>query len=226
MAMTEAEWLACTNPQKMLEILPGKVSDRKLQLFACACCRRLWHLLSEERHRQAVEVVERYADGMVSEKEVMRARGATSMPPDDDNFAAATVYTLTAAATPYTNPYMARVADYACHACSWDGNATNGQREDNEKKAQVHLLRCIVGNLPRPVAVEPAWQTSLVVALAHANYDNRLLPAGTLDPARLAVLADALEEAGCYNADILNHCRQSGEHVRGCWVVDSILGFN
>jgi hypothetical protein len=63
-----------------------------------------------------------------------------------------------------------------------------------------------------------------VVALARAAYDQRELPAGTLDPARLAVQADALEEAGCTDADILNHCRRPGVHVRGCWAVDLLLG--
>ena len=63
-----------------------------------------------------------------------------------------------------------------------------------------------------------------MVALARAAYDQRELPAGTLDTARLAVLADALEDAGCANADILNHCRRPGVHVRGCWAVDLLLG--
>jgi hypothetical protein len=62
-----------------------------------------------------------------------------------------------------------------------------------------------------------------MTALATAASDNRILPAGTLEPARLAVLADALEEAGCDNADILNHLRNSGPHVRGCWAVDGCL---
>jgi hypothetical protein len=63
-----------------------------------------------------------------------------------------------------------------------------------------------------------------VSGLALAAYEDRSLPAGTLDPARLAILTDALEEAGCTNADILDHCRAPGPHVRGCWVVDLILG--
>jgi hypothetical protein len=89
---------------------------------------------------------------------------------------------------------------------------------------QCGLLRDIIGNPFRPVGLDPAWQTSSVLALANAAYDDRTLPAGTLEPARLAVLADALEEAGCQDADILNHLRQPGEHVRGCWVVDLLLG--
>jgi hypothetical protein len=76
------------------------------------------------------------------------------------------------------------------------------------------------GNPLRPVHVAPAWRCwndSTVVKLAQGIYDER-------DFDRLPVLADALEEAGCDNTDILNHCRQPGEHVRGCWVVDLILG--
>jgi hypothetical protein len=215
--MTEAEWLASADPQEMLVILPGKGSDRKLQLFACACCRRLWHLLQEDRHRQAVEVVERYADGLLSAEDVMHVRGETLCPPDDDNFAPATVYTLTAAATPYTNPYMARVADYACYAAAWDGNATNRQTEDIERRAQVHLLRCIFGNLFRRVTVDAAWRIPTVVTLAHTVYDERSFD-------RLPDLADALEKAGCHDAEVLAYCRQPREHVRGCWVVDLILG--
>jgi hypothetical protein len=74
------------------------------------------------------------------------------------------------------------------------------------------------------VTLNPAWQTPTVLALATAAYENRILPAGTLDATRLAILADALEDAGCDNAGILNHCRQPSVHVRGCWVVDLVLG--
>jgi len=96
--------------------------------------------------------------------------------------------------------------------------------DTKEKTAQAFLLREIFGNPIRPVTINPVWLTQTVLALAQAAYDNRNLPAGTLDNARLAVLADALEDAGCTNQDILNHCRQPGEHVRGCWVLDAILG--
>ena len=92
-----------------------------------------------------------------------------------------------------------------------------------EGQEQARLLHCIFGNPFHPVAINPAWLTPTVLALAQAAYDNRNLPSGTLDNERLAVLADALEDAGCDNADILKHLRQSGEHVRGCWVVDLLL---
>jgi hypothetical protein len=94
-------------------------------------------------------------------------------------------------------------------------------------EAKCHLLRCIFGNPFRPLTIAPAilaWNNATVVRLAQAAYDERLLPEGTLDNGRLAILADALEEAGCTDADILGHCRSGGEHVRGCWVIDLLLG--
>jgi hypothetical protein len=92
-----------------------------------------------------------------------------------------------------------------------------------ESKAFPRQLHCIFGNPFRPVSLNPGWLTPDVIALAQTAYENRSLPAGTLDNDRLAVLGDALEDAGCDNADILNHCRQPGEHVRGCWAVDLLL---
>jgi hypothetical protein len=68
------------------------------------------------------------------------------------------------------------------------------------------------------------WNDGTVRRLAEGAYEHRLLPSGTLDLARLAVLADALEEAGCDQADILKHLRGPGPHVRGCWAVDLLLG--
>ena len=79
------------------------------------------------------------------------------------------------------------------------------------------LLRDILGNPFRPVAVDPDWLTSTVVALARQMYESR-------DFSPMPVLADALQAAGCDNEDILAHCRGPGPHVRGCWMVDLLLG--
>ncbi|WP_238602420.1 hypothetical protein [Fimbriiglobus ruber] len=77
--------------------------------------------------------------------------------------------------------------------------------------------RDIVGNPFRPVALEPHWQTSTVLSLAKGIYNDRAFD-------RLPILADALEEAACYNPGLLTHCRSDATHVRGCWVVDLLLG--
>jgi hypothetical protein len=98
---------------------------------------------------------------------------------------------------------------------------------DREGLAQAKLLHDLFGNPFRPAAVDPAWlawEGGTIVTLARAIYDERLLPSGRLDPTRLAVLADALEEAGCRDGDVLGHCRRPAEHVRGCWLIDLLLG--
>src|SRR5262249_49649846 len=105
-------------------------------------------------------------------------------------------------------------------------NATAPARE-RERLAQAHLVRDLLGNPFQPVTADPAWLSwndGAVVTLAQAASDERLLPTGHLDPARLGVLADALEDAGCSDEAILEHLRDPGPHVRGCWVVDLILG--
>jgi hypothetical protein len=86
-----------------------------------------------------------------------------------------------------------------------------------EHQEQVRLLHDITGNPFRPVAVDPAWLTSTVVSLAEGIYAERAFD-------RLPILADALQDAGCDSADILDHCRGPGPHARGCWVLDLLLG--
>jgi hypothetical protein len=96
-----------------------------------------------------------------------------------------------------------------------------------EQSFQCDLLRDIFGNPFRRIVFCSAWLSwndSIVVRLAQAAYDDRILPAGTLDNTRLLILADALEEAGCTDEQILTHLRSGGEHYRGCWVIDLLLG--
>jgi hypothetical protein len=202
MPMTEQEWLACTDPMPMLELLRGKVSDRKMRLFAVTCLKKLWALLSDERSRRAVEVVGAYVEGRATDDDMWRVRDEAFEAVRDDifcslRFMAADITLLSG---------LAKIAD----ACLQD------LRKYPASDAPAVLLE-VFGNPFRPVTVNPAWRTLNVTALAQSIYDNR-----TFD--RLPILADALEDAGCDNADILNHCRQPGEHVRGCWVVDLVLG--
>ena len=206
--MNEAEWLACADPQKMLAFLRGKASERKLRLLACACCRRGWPLLADERSRQAVEVAEQYADGIVNGRGL---RFAFSCAADAFAYAAPTHTADAQAAAGAANAARPEAGYYA--------------RYVTPRKEHPGPLRDLFGPLPfRPVTVSPGWQTPQVVAQAQAAYDERELPAGTLNITRLAVLADALEDAGCDQADLLAHLRGTGLHVRGCWAVDLLLG--
>jgi hypothetical protein len=85
------------------------------------------------------------------------------------------------------------------------------------------LIRELFGNPFRSSLVEGAWRAPTVLSVAEAAYDDRALPAGTLDRVRLHILADALEDAGCHDDEILSHLRGPGPHVRGCWALDLIL---
>jgi hypothetical protein len=101
------------------------------------------------------------------------------------------------------------------------GKYYRGWRDDLRELA--HHLRDIFGNPFRPVTIKPAWLTPIVKGLAQAAYEERVLPSGELDLARLKVLADALEESGCTEQTILDHLRGPGPHVRGCYLVDLLL---
>jgi hypothetical protein len=85
-------------------------------------------------------------------------------------------------------------------------------------------LRDIFGNPGRPVSLNAGWRTPTVTSVAQATYEARRLPSGELHPARIAIMADALEDAGCTDPETLSHCREPRRHVRGCWVVDVLLG--
>jgi hypothetical protein len=222
--VTEQEWLACTDPREMLEALQagGLLSERKVPVFAVACCRGAWPLMPDEGSRRAVEAAEKYADGVGRDRDlraaVPAAWGALQQAPSRDRHHDPAWAAYALAFTTLTTGSIRELPVRRWGGGCWSNLSTP------ERAAHAHLLHCIWGNPFRPVSVSPAWQTGQVVALAQTVYDERELPAGTLDAARLAVLADALEEAGCDQADILNHCRQPGVHVRGCWVVDLLLG--
>jgi hypothetical protein len=220
--MTEAEWLACTDPQPMLDHLRGKTSDRKLRLFLCACCRNWWEAMPEGPSRDAVEAAEHYADG--PELAAPLAAAAAAVQPVEDALelgSSEQKLGITTSVAAVTIPAEAGVGRFSLSNLLIVGAAVH-------HGWQCALLRDIFGNPFRPApCINPAWlrwHGGAIPQLAQAIYDERILPAGTFDPARLALLADMLTDAGCTDADILEHCRSGGEHVRGCWVVDLLLG--
>jgi len=210
--MTEAEWLACDNPPEMWEYASTINGDRKLRLLAVTLCMRLRGFLNDPRSWAAVEVAERYADGSADEDDRVKARLAASRVDAVINGGYPAVYFPAQAAGDvvgvtsnlddcFKNVYTLLSIASQSDACSEVGN----------------LLRDIFGNPFRPVSFAPAWRTDTAVALARQMYESR-------DFSAMPILADALQDAGCDNEDILSHCRGDGPHVRGCWVVDLVLG--
>jgi hypothetical protein len=234
--MTEAEWLACADPTPMIDLLAGKLSERKARLWSCACIRRAWHFLTDPRSRKAVQTAERFADGRVGSRALWNAYCRAEDVTDESEIEWMSIHwddILDAAAWTASNEILDRARSIAGVVAANVGlDPDSGiisldlPEEKHEKAAQADLLRDVFSNPLRPVAIEPTRQTPTVVSLAQAAYDNRILPAGTLDPLRLGVLADALEEAGCTNTDLLGHLRSPGVHCRGCWAVDVVLGMS
>jgi hypothetical protein len=225
--MTEEEWLACDDPEAARKALRGKVTDRKLRLFACACVRHIWHLLTDPRSRGAVEAAERSADGFSGKEELQAARSEAR-----DAIAANYPYMrierahyVRVAARDAAREAAASAAKNAPASATYalDGDSLN-PRAALERRWQAALLGDLLGNPFRPLTLDPAWRTADVIALAQAAYEERDLPSGQLDPQRLAILADALEDAGCTDAQLLGHLRGEGPHWKGCFAVDAVLG--
>jgi hypothetical protein len=205
--MTEQEWLVCKGPQAMLEFVRDKASNRKLRLFAVACCRRLEVELLDQRSWDAVHVAEWYADGNGTEEDLLTARRGAEASFQTGQAAYAAVQATA------SRPWDAAVGVVeAIDYLGWEWYEEGEERE----QGQAGLLREIFGNPFRPMVVGPAWRTPDVVPLAQSIYDERAFD-------RLPILGDALEEAGCTNTDILDHLRGPGPHVRGCWALDLVL---
>jgi hypothetical protein len=265
--MTEAEWLTCANPQQMLEFLSGKVSDRKLRLFACACCRRLWDFLTKACGK-AVQAAEDYSEGLLGWEKLeqlgRRARQESGFGQRWSGLQDKLKAIASGAACYTTLGAGIAAAGAACHAAGaltvlgleavgatdevmiigmWEerlrvrwlhrahGKAAKARervrearvteaREDawwSARQEQAELLRCIVGNPFRLDTLPLSWRTQETVALAQDIFDRRQFE-------ELPILADALEEVGCTDPEILSHLRGPGPHVRGCWVLDLLLG--
>jgi hypothetical protein len=239
--MTEAEWLACTDLNAMLAYVWDRTTDRKLRLFACACVRRAWHLLKHKRSRLAIELAERYADGETGDRE--RRAEVTALASglhrrqwksDADfieirmRFAAKTAIELEGLRL--AEAVAGLTAQVAADAAV--GPAPTAESSFNryqnrmaralgaERAAQCALLRDIVGNPFSALSVVPTWlfwNERCVPKIAQAVYVEHRFH-------ELPVLGDALLDAGCDNEAILAHCRAPGPHMRGCWVVDLLLG--
>lgn len=212
--MTEVEWLEYADtPMDMLDVIPESMkSERKWRLFLCACCRHVWHLLSDERSRNAVVVAERLADGAATaeearaaEIEVRQVWSEACEPESRSQIAARAAQIAVGIDVPdwWQSAYF--VTTFVAQAMSLA-----------ELSELCNLVRDIFGNPFQPTGIDRRWMKPGVLSLAQTIYDSR-------DFARLPALAEALEIAGCTSPEILGHCRQVDLHARGCWVLDHLL---
>jgi hypothetical protein len=219
--MTEQKWLDEENLFVLLDATPIRQAERKIRLFGCACCELVDRWLIHPRARKALDRAYQYADGLLSDTSLSR-------------WASEIWEVCTSNSLKGSNKANQQALQMIAHVC--------GSRNHADYRFVGHLLfvhevfdsfdetfvpttrplalalfRDIFGNPFRRTHFDPSWGTSNVLDIARTIYEEK-----TFD--HMPILADALVDAGCNNEDILNHCHGSTPHVRGCWVVDWILG--
>jgi hypothetical protein len=233
--MTEVEWLNCPDFRRMLRCLceqfglDGELQRRrKLRLLACGLARTVWELVPEGACRETVVACEEFAEGRVDENQMTRLW--EQMETDQEHYWPSHWYDLIKLRQALRSNKWGKNASRLSQAASevrrayiwWlkDAGASTEIRkaEDAElKRKHIALIHHIFGNPFRSVMLNPAWDTQIVKQLATTIYGERAFE-------RLPFLADALEDAGCDNQDILSHLRQPDVHTRGCWCLDLLLG--
>ena len=240
--MTEEKWLRAVRPREMLEhldtVLPvepeneeGDVPlNRKLRLFAVACCHRIGRLLTDQRSRDGLAFLERYLERQATEEDRREiANSSAKVTWDYESVrdgrleAATAVYrAIDDIMDEFTDAW--EVAEGAADAVGLVEYAPNEdyplyiRSKEAEEAQQTALVREIFGNPFRPVAFSEQWRTSDVMLLARGIYEEKAFD-------RMPILADALQDAGCDADALLAHLRDtSAPHVRGCWALDLVLG--
>jgi hypothetical protein len=229
---TEAEWLACPEVGSLLcRALELGASVRKMRRFGCACCRMFWHYLVQPASKAAVEAAEQFALGEISAEQMHAAAeaAAAAIPknsPRDtgrgrseeflEYIAAVSVSEVARAEDEGGWPYWERLVEIPSTTLRLAREQRFGLDPASMQSALCDRLRDVMGNPFRPVRVAPAWRTATVLALSQRILAERAF-------AELPMLADALEAAGCLDAELLSHCRRPAVHVLGCWVVDLVL---
>jgi hypothetical protein len=232
--VTEAEYLASTHLEGLYSFVKRQgpsarsaAGRRRFRLLACGSCRLLvWHQKAPEEARRAVEAAEAGADGRLKSAGLRAALGAA-------------VATRPAWYWPFeSSPKAPREALLAAaghkpgtavyHTARWALSTLHDPERSAARRQLCALLRDVFHYPLRPPSPPPAavlkWDRGMVVKLAEAAYEQRAEPRGLLDAARLSVLADALEDAGCEDAEVVSHLRSPEPHVRGCWAVDLVRG--
>jgi hypothetical protein len=213
--MTDTEWQKCSDPAAMIAFLDGTVGPRKQRLFGCACVRWVCSF-AKGKLPDAVLTAEDFADGKAAKAALARARKevrAERHALEESGAKKPAVWgaywlTEVVASENASGSVLSEL-----HRFSSDLIVLTSKHW----KTVGGLLRDIYQNPHRPAAFNRRWRTTDIVALARAIYDDRAFD-------RLPLLADALMDAGCDDEQVIGHCRGPAPHVRGCWVVDLVLG--
>jgi hypothetical protein len=209
--MTEAEWLSCTSlgaAERMLIVVKEAATARKTMLLAANWIREVHMSYGGPNSKDLADSIERVAD---------HAIGDVDSPYFSNDWCS---WALVAPLDEFTHQFAALLDALRIDTLRI---ASPEQREQVHQNIESRVSRLTshvreqFGNPFRPVTFSPEWRTGTAVSLARQMYESR-------DFSAMPILADALQDAVCDDEDILAHCRSEGAHVRGCWVVDLVLG--
>lgn len=215
-AMTETDWLTDADWTRHLEFVEPRLGPRRARLLAVALCELRLADAGDADMRAALGTIANFAEGDATRDELEAVRTwarAAAVKANDQidpfDLESARLHSL-------RNEFAWAVAFAAQspvslkHVCTYTDRGADGP-------AMLGLVREVAGNPFRPVEFAPEWRTETVRALARRVYEVREFTA-------MPILADALQDAGCDDEQVLAHCRGDGVHVRGCWVLDGVLG--
>jgi hypothetical protein len=211
--------------------------EKKLHRYYVACCRAIWPLLPQQGSREGVEVAERYLDGEATREELLKVdyevegaafnldyhvnpRGIRLWVKAARGISKNKLRSMLHPVQAVSRELLTRAAYFVDFAVVYPGMKEKNPWARCDPFLSAPLLREMFCNPFRPSPLDPSllsWNGGTVPKLAQAIYAARAFD-------RLPILADALEDAGCHDVGILAHCRKPGEHVRGCWCVDLLLG--
>jgi hypothetical protein len=222
------DWFTIKNPDPLFDLLGDLTTERKLRLFLVACARSVLPSSPDEQTMNALETAEQFGDGLVTSSRLSRVRKEIIDSHATRRKRWPVLYSAHIRSVPAwhaTREKIARAAREGSRTCAWSSQRTvvfpgsvQMAYPAEELMKQANFLRDIFGNPFQPISFDPAWRTANTIGLASAMYESR-------EFSNMPILADALEEAGCDQPDFLAHCRgEQATHVRGCWVVDWVLG--
>jgi hypothetical protein len=215
--MTEAEWETSANAYGMFKVAGESYPKFRKSILVTAACLRLPGAIRSSPGPESLlslERIEEFADLPFGEEHWRRCMSDGFDPPTVDPWlmdppqrGVSSGYGPCGHGDPAPGFYVSFEV----------GSGLPEWRADCAGADAAQLIRDVFGNPFRPVAFAPAWRTDTAVALARQMYESR-------DFGVMPILADALQDAGCDSADVLDHCRGPGPHARKCWVCDLVLG--
>ena len=231
--MRKETWTRTNDVDRMIRFLVARTAERKLRLIACAACRRVWRFMADERSQEAVVVAEKFADGLVSREQLVRAYDGAVAAFASEGGQSQSVSCAAAAAHHASFPGdIANSLERALGSAAGSRVSEAAEAVDRGEKVpsnfeklvyleervrQADMIRDICGNLFDRIEMQESEIGILIRDLARTMYDSRNFD-------RMKELAEELAGGEAKASTLVNHLVSQKQHFRGCWALDVILG--